>query len=221
MLFDTLNACIIDMKTVKEMETASTDTKKQADANYAFKQIVQDLQTTTMALKAAIDNSGFKPSMPVVNALKSYLAVCDKVVNDGTASVLTNDFIRTESKKITASIASEWSAYYQKSTANVISLLETVKGIIPDSNKATYAINKIRKASNWNTSSDAYASMKQGLDDADLILKSLDLEEDSEVLAFLKLVGEGSATVQDLTKEILVWIKKKGIEGKLAISFSS
>lgn len=221
MLTDTLNACIIDMKTVKEMETASADTKKQADANYAFKQIVQDLQTTTAALKAAIDNSGFKPTAPVINALKSYLAACDKVVKDGAASASTNDFIRTESKKVTASIISEWSAYYQRSTANVISLLETVKGIIPDSNKATYAINKIRKAANWNTSPDAYTSMKQGLDDADLILKSLDLEEDSEVLAFLKLVGEGSATVQNLTDEVLAWLKKEGIEDKLAISFSA
>jgi len=70
MLTDKLNACIIDMKTVKEMETASVDTKKQADANYDFKQIVQDLQTTTLALKATIDNSEFKPSMLVLNALK-------------------------------------------------------------------------------------------------------------------------------------------------------
>lgn len=220
MLFDTLNACIIDMKTVKEMEMVSTDTQKQADANYAFKQIIQDLQTTTIALKAAIDNSGFKPSMSVINALKTYLAACDKVINDGTASALINNFIRTETKKITASIASEWSIYYQESTANIISLLETVRGIIPDSNKATYAINKIRKASNWNTSPDAFALMKQGLDDADLILKSLDFEEDSEVLEFLKLVGEGSATVQNLTEKILIWLKKKGIEDKLAISFS-
>jgi len=220
MLTDKLNACIIDMKTVKEMETASVDTKKQADANYDFKQIVQDLQTTTLALKATIDNSEFKPSMLVLNALKSYLATCDKVVNDGAASSSTNTFIRTESKKVVASLAGEWSDYYQRSTANVISLLETVKVIIPDSNKATYAINKIRKASNWNTSPDMYILMKQGIDDADIILKSLDLDEDSEVMAFLKLVSEGSATVQNLTEEVLAWLRKEGIENKLSISFS-
>ena len=220
MLTETLNACIIDMKTVKEMETASVDTKKQADANYAFKQIIQELQTTTMSLKTAIDNSGFKPSIPVVNALKSYLSACDKVIKDGAASASTNEFIHTESKKVTASIAGEWNDYYLKSTANVISLLETVKGIIPDSNKATYAINKIKRASNWNTSSDTYVLMKQGLDEANLILKSLNLDDDSEVLAFLRLVGEGNATIKNLTDEILAWLKKEGIEDKLSISFS-
>ena len=220
MLTDTLDACIIDMKTVREMELASADTKKQADANYAFRQIVQELKTTTVALKTAIDNSEFKPSIPVVNALRSYLAACDKVVSDGAASVSTNEFVRTESKKVISSIANEWSTYYQNTTSNIINLLETVKGIITDSNKATYAINKIKKASNWNTSPDAYESMKQGLKDADSILKSLDLDEDSEILAFLRLVGEGNATVQNLTAEILAWLKKEGIDGKLAISFS-
>ena len=220
MLTDTLDACIIDMKTVREMELASADTKKQADANYAFRQIVQELKTTTVALKTAIDNSEFKPSIPVVNALRSYLAACDKVVSDGAASVSTNEFVRTESKKVISSIANEWSTYYQNTTSNIINLLGTVKGIITDSNKATYAINKIKKASNWNTSPDAYESMKQGLKDADSILKSLDLDEDSEILAFLRLVGEGNATVQNLTAEILAWLKKEGIDGKLAISFS-
>ncbi len=220
MLTDTLNACIIDMKTVKELETVSADTKKQANANYAFKQIVQELQTTTVALKNAVEIAGFKPSIATFNAMKAYLAACDKVVTDGSASASTNDFIRAESKKVTASIAEEWGRHYQKSTANVISLLETVKGIIPDSNKATYAINKIRKASNWSISADAYSSMKQGLGDADLILKDLDLDEDSEVLAFLKLVGEERATVLNLTEEILAWLRKEGIEDKLAILFS-
>ena len=221
MLTDTLNACIIDMKTVKELETVSADTKKQANANYAFKQIVQEVQEPTATLKNAVEISGFRPSVAVFNALNAYLSACDKVVGEGAANSSTNDFIRTESRKVTASIASEWSVYYQKTTANMISLLETVKGIIPDSNKATYAINNIKKAANWNTASDSYTSMKQGLDDADLILKSLDLAKDSEVLEFLKLVGEGSATVQNLTAEILAWLKNEGIEDKLTISFSA
>ena len=117
-------------------------------------------------------------------------------------------------------IASEWSDYYQKTTAN-ISVFLNGKGIIPDANKATYAINKIKKAANWNVAPDSYTSMKQGLDDADFILKSLDLAKDSEVLEFLKLVGEGSATVQNLTAEILAWLKNEGIEDKLTISFSA
>lgn len=221
MLTDTLNACIIDMKTVKELETVSADSKKQANVNYAFKQIVQELQETTATLKNAVEISGFRPSGAVFNALKTYLSACDKVVGEGAANSSTNDFIRTESRKVKVTIASEWSDYYQKTTANIISLLETVKGIIPDANKATYAINKIKKAANWNVAPDSYTSMKQGLDDADFILKSLDLAKDSEVLEFLKLVGEGSATVQNLTAEILAWLKNEGIEDKLTISFSA
>lgn len=42
MLIDTLNERIIDMKTVHEMETASADTKKQAMADYNFKQLIPE-----------------------------------------------------------------------------------------------------------------------------------------------------------------------------------
>lgn len=35
---------IVDMKTVREMETTSNDTKKQATANYNFKQLVLRLK---------------------------------------------------------------------------------------------------------------------------------------------------------------------------------
>ena len=105
MLTDTLNACIIDMKIVKELETVSADTKKQANANYAFKQIVQELQETTATLKNAVEISGFRPSVAVFNDLKAYLSACDKVVGEGAANSSTNDFIRTKSRKVTESIA--------------------------------------------------------------------------------------------------------------------
>ena len=34
MLIDILNECIVDMNTVRALETASADTKKQSEANY-------------------------------------------------------------------------------------------------------------------------------------------------------------------------------------------
>ena len=44
MLIDTLNECIIDMKNVHELETASADTKKQETADYNFKELVARLK---------------------------------------------------------------------------------------------------------------------------------------------------------------------------------
>lgn len=219
MLIDTLNECIIDMKTVREMETASADTKKQATADYNFKQLMASLQQTVKEVEMAVNNSDFKPSANVLSALRTFLGSCDKVIQAGAANNATTQYISGESKKLYAVIGQEWIEYYNKSTANILSLLDTVKGILPDESKATYAINKIKKAATWNTTVDNYNYLKQGIAEADKILEDLDLNEDSEILAFLKLVSEGNATIMDLTDEILAWIKAEKLADKMFINF--
>ncbi len=219
MLIDTLNECIIDMKTVRQMETASADTKKQAMADYNFKQLIFSLKQMIDEVNLAVENSEFRPSVNVISALKSFLGSCDKVVQVGAANDATTRYITDESKKLYAVIGKEWKEYYLNATANILSLLDIVKGIIPDEKKAIYAMNKIRKASSWNTSIDNYNYLKQGIEEADKILEDLDLEEDSVILAFLKLVSEGKATILNLTDEILAWIKAENLADKLYINF--
>ena len=207
------------MKTVYEMETASADTKKQAMADYNFKQLILNLKQMIDEVNLAVENSEFRPSANVISALKSFLGSCDKVVQIGAANNATTQYITSESKKLYAVIGQEWAEYYLKATANILSLLDTVKGIIPDENKAIYATNKIKKAASWNTSIDNYNYLKQGIAEADKILDDLDLDEDSEILAFLKLVSEGKATILNLTEEILNWIKTENLADKLYINF--
>lgn len=219
MLIDTLNECIIDMKTVRQMETASADTKKQAMADYNFKQLIFSLKQMIDEVNLAVENSEFRPSVNVISTLKSFLGSCDKVVQVGAANDATTRYITDESKKLYAVIGKEWKEYYLNATANILSLLDIVKGIIPDEKKAIYAMNKIRKASSWNTSIDNYNYLKQGIEEADKILEDLDLEKDSVILAFLKLVSEGKATILNLTDEILAWIKAENLADKLYINF--
>ena len=219
MLIDTLNECIIDMKTVREMETTSADTKKQATADYNFKQLILSLKQMIDEVDLAVENSEFRPSANVISALKSFLGSCDKVVQVGAANNATTQYILSESKKLYAVIGQEWTEYYFNVTANILSLLNMVKGIVPDENKAIYATNKIKKASSWNTSIDNYNYLKQGIAEADKILEDLDLDEDSEILVFLKLVSEGKATILDLTEEILLWIKSEKLADKIKLTF--
>lgn len=219
MLVDTLNETIIDMKTVHELETASADTKKQATANYNFKQLIGSLQQMVNELMLAVDNSEFIPSANVLSGFKSFLTSCEKVVQAGVANNTTTQFVSSESKKLYAVMGQEWSEYYTKSTSNILGLIKTVKGILPDENKATYATNKIKKAAAWNTTEDNYSYLRQGIAEADKILEDLDLEKDSEILAFLKLVSEGKATILNLNDEILAWLKVENLESKIYLDF--
>lgn len=207
------------MKTVRQMETASADTKKQALADYNFKQLIFSLKQMIDEVNLAVENSEFRPSVNVISALKSLLGSCEKVVQVGAANDATTRYIMDESKKWYAVIGQEWAEYYLNATANILSLLDIVKGIIPDEKKAIYAMNKIKKASLWNTSIDNYNYLKRGIEEADKILEELDLEQDSAIFAFLKLVSEGKATILNLTDEILAWIKAENLADKLYINF--
>ncbi len=139
MLIDTLNECIIDMKTIYELETVSADSKKQAIADYNFKQLVMSLKQTISEVNLAVDNSDFKPSIQVVSALKSLLGACDKIIQTGAANNATTTYINSESKKLYAAIGKEWGEYYTKSTSSILSLLDTVKGILSNEEKAKFA----------------------------------------------------------------------------------
>lgn len=217
MLIDTLNECIIDMKSVREMETVSADTKKQAAADYDFKQLIFNLKQMIDEVNLAVENSTFRPSSNVLSTLKSFIGVCDKIVQSGAANNATTQYISSESKKIYAVIGQEWALFYTEYTKNTLSLLDTIKGILKDEKNAIYAANKIKKASAWNSVVENYNYLKQGMDEAEGLLKELGLDEDSPILAFLKMVSEGNATILDLTEDILKWIREENLAGKMHI----
>lgn len=217
MLIDSLNQCIIDMKEVMDLETVSADTKKQANADYNLKQLVLKLQKIVREISLAVDNSDFRPSINIVSSLKSFISSCDRIMQADTANKATNEYISERIKKLDEDLGKEWSKYYSEVTDDILNLLGTIKSILFDENKAVYAINKIKKAASWNHSVDNYNYLNQGLKEAEQILNDLDLDKNSSILTFLKLISDGNATIKDLTDEILAWIEKENLADKMQI----
>ena len=100
-----------------------------------------------------------------------------------------------------------------------MSLLDTVKGILSNEEKAKFAANKIKKAAIWNATIDNYHYLEQGLAEANQILDDLDIDRNSDILSFLKLVSDGNATIKNLTDETLAWIRAENLEDKMFIKF--
>lgn len=207
----------MDMRAVQEMENVSLDTKKQAAADFNFQKLVASLKQTVIEVELAVDNSDFKPSSSIVSSLKSFISLCDRIVQVGAANTSTTQFISNESKKLNTALGQEWYIFYSNLTSNMLNLLGIIKNILQDDKKVIYAANKIKKAANWNSTVDNYNYLKRGMDEANLILKDLDLEENSEILTFLKLVSEGNATIFNLTDDVLAWVKKENLADKLFI----
>ncbi len=218
MLNDILNQCIIEMKDVKELENVSDGTKRQAKADYNFKLFVTSIQKITLEVKMAVENSDFKPSDSVKRVLQSFCDEIEKTINSGMAKDASTTFLTNESKKTYTLLAEEWKEYYDRKATSIISMLDTVKGIATDKNKLQYAINKIKKGSGWDTDISNLQYMKNGLLEAKGIMDELAL--DDSIIQFLRLVSDGKATIDDLSQEILNWISKENLSGKLFVRFA-
>lgn len=216
MLINVLNDCIIDMNTVRELENNSADTKKQAAADYNFKMFVSTLKKMIDEVQMSVKESGFKPSSNIVTSLEGFINSCNKIISVGAANDSTTSFINKESKTLYSNIAQEWVEYYSNTTKEILSLLEIIKGIAPDK-RAQYAINKIKKAAAWNTDIVNLVYLKDGLSEANQIIKVFSPGKNIE--EFLRLVADGKATVRNLTQEIMEWIEKEQFAGKLSIQF--
>lgn len=220
MLNSVLNEAIAEMKTVQGLENASADTKKQAAADYDFKQLINSLKIMIEEIQMAMNNSSFKPSFQTIATLQSFISSCDKIVDSRMAIEGVTKEIEMEAKKVYSSLSIEWTNYYEEYTQHTLNLLDTIKEIVPEQNKVNYATNKIRKASGWNRTLDNYNYLKAGLEEAEQIISGLELEENPGVLEFLKLVGVGKATIADLNSDILKWIISENLQNKMKIVFS-
>lgn len=218
MLYNILNQCIIQMKDVKELENISDDTKRQAKVDYNFKQFVSLINKITLEIKMAVENTSFKPSDNIRRVLLGFCEEGEKIINSEIAKDASTTLLINNCKRTYTLLEEEWINYYDGKTTSIISMLDTIKEIAPDKIKLQYEINKIKKGSNWNTDISSLKHMKSGLLEAKSIIDGLAL--DDSIIHFLKLVGNGEATINDLSQEILSWISEENLSEKLLIRFA-
>lgn len=152
----------------------------------------------------------------VIGLLKSS---CD-AVSRGLIQESTANYLQKEVFNIKKAILQEWSNYYHRVADQKINMLQTIKGIAPEREKVDYASNKIKLGASWDFKQDNLDKMEKGLQEADEIINSLGFGEDgAEIIAFLKKVASGKASVHDLTPDILNWLMENNMTSKLAVSF--
>ena len=209
MLVDLLDQSIIAMKEIYELEKSSNDVQKQEKNDKIFSNVVSENHLMVKAVTDSMSQLGFVISQEtrgkVIGLLKSS---CD-AVSRGLIQESTANYLQKEVFNIKKAILQEWSNYYHRVADQKINMLQTIKGIAPEREKVDYASNKIN-----------LDKMEKGLQEADEIINSLGFGEDgAEIIAFLKKVASGKASVHDLTPDILNWLMENNMTSKLAVSF--
>lgn len=218
MISDALSICIDEMKEIKDLEKAASDTEKQQKIDTTFSVCVNEICSVVDATESCRNIYPFKPSIEQREKIKVFLQDCEKAIQKGVVQEAASKSIQLDAKKIRTAILQEWTAYYSSLTGQKISMLQTVKGITPDKNKTEYAIGKIQKGASWNYDQQNILTMKKGMDEAARIVNELGL--DDTILAFLKKVADGDATVYDLSTYVLSWLQNEKLQTKIKLVFS-
>lgn len=219
MLTSLLIGCIDELKTIKEIEEISKDSKKQEKVDNSFKEVATRSDMIFSNLYLAHLRTGFTPSIEVKGVAGNILIEIEKVIKSGLAREGSNNFITNECEKIDIQISEEWKKFYSDKSDEVLSLLETVIDITPDKVKTQQAINKIKIGCLWPSDENSLYLLKAGLSEAEETIADLTLDE--EIIVFLKKVGNKNATIADITTDILQWIETENLATKLTVNFIS
>ena len=220
MLMDLLEQSIAAMKEIYELEKASNDVQKQEKNDRIFSSVVGENHLMVQAVSNSMVQLGFAISAETKNKVISLLKSSSDAVARGMVQESNANYLQKEVVAIKKVILQEWSEYYHKVADQKINMLQTIKGIAPEKEKADYASNKIKLGASWDFKQDNLDKMEKGLQEADEIINSLGFGEDgAEIIAFLKKVASGKASVHDLTPDILNWLMENNMTSKLAVSF--
>ena len=220
MLVDLLDQSIIAMKEIYELEKSSNDVQKQEKNDKIFSNVVSENHLMVNAVTNSMSQLGFVISQETRGKVIGLLKSSSDAVSRGLIQESTANYLQKEVFTIKKAILQEWSDYYHKVADQKINMLQTIKGIAPEREKVDYASNKIKLGASWDFKQDNLDKMEKGLQEADEIINSLGFGEDgAEIIAFLKKVASGKASVHDLTTDILNWLMENNMTSKLAVSF--
>lgn len=220
MLLEDLKKCISDMEELQQLEQAFKDSQKQEKADTLYVANVTENDKVVKQIEAMRKYVTFIPSADLIAQLKSLLAHSQECVTTGFAQEQRIKTLQNETKNVKALVTGEWSTFFAEVSDKRVSMLTTVKEITSDKEKTGYAITKIKNGAILSfESSDRVRLLRDGITEADKILVGLGLNDD--VMNFLKKVSEGSATINDLTDEIIAWINYEKLTGKFRVGFSN
>lgn len=205
---------------IYELEKSSNDVQKQEKNDNIFSNVISANHLMVNAVTNSMSQLGFVISQETRDRVIGLLKSSSDAVSRGLIQESTANYLQKEVFAIKKAILQEWSDYYHRVADQKINMLQTIKGIAPEREKVDYASNKIKQGASWDFKQDNLDKMEKGLQEADEIINSLGFGEDgAEILAFLKKVASGKASVHDLTPDILNWLMENNMTSKLAISF--
>lgn len=214
------NTLAMKAKNIKQFSFNMQEAKKSADQKKIddrFSEIIENIGSCIKQVYLVVNHSGFECTEEIKLHLKHILDESRCIIEQQQVSSQRIANLQKELKLIQSELEKDWHEYFIEETSSINEILKLAQNI---SNVDVNRIrNNIRCAESWYENNDVkkIETFIRSLSEAKDVINKLELNED--ILIFLKKMVDYSATVSDLTEEVLTWLKKEKLENRVKISF--
>jgi hypothetical protein len=217
MIFDKIDHQIEKIKELHRLEGIKANRAQQEATDNKYRTLVNQVSSYIELLDYVQDHLQFALVDTINTDLAALLIKLQDAVKTGYADKDTVSSADTDFKSIQATVKKDWAKHFVALTLTTMNTLKVIRGI--DSEKVENCLADIKAAEVWVTDKNKFVSLKSAMDNADSLIQSLSI--DQEIVFFLTCMTAGKATIEDLNENVLAWIHKESLEGKIKLSFSS
>lgn len=205
------------------LSTEASDIKKRSND---LKKLNQYLKTKIKLIndykESIINLNNIDSEKFPLSDLSDYIGRINKINNDNKRGIPISQnnfkgFIGGLEGK-SEDLKKQWNDYVINKTSQLINTLECFKSLFENKEEIMIVINNMERMKiKWPVTKEIVTQLDNLIISGYDFIKKLEVTDD--IQDFIKMVVLGTATIEDLTPEILEWINRKQFKDKLFISF--
>ncbi|MBE6023506.1 MAG: hypothetical protein E7231_09765 [Cellulosilyticum sp.] len=183
---------------------------------------IDALEKDIQGKMSSLENHGIQVELEInINRYMAILSEIERQFSVETYDIPDASPLRDIERGLSTQVKAmdeKWKNHVTQYSSNLISSLKTVQKISSDTmkiSKVTLDLEKLKKASFEGQKS--FEQLKLLMNEGQDIISRVGLND--EINGFLKKVANSTASMEDISLEVLEWIKKHEVASKIKLSF--
>ena len=203
---------VSDFKTRDEKAQKSSE-QHNIDVNFA--NAIGGVRQTVVHLCEIKKGAGFEETKDANKKVLELLNTCKEAIEQKHVKASDTAKVNGLNRELNDMLTVEWKEYHAHKTSSIKEILSIARTL--SGNEATSLINDINAASGWDSSTKSIIRMTDAITEADELIGRLELND--SIVEFLKKMIDHKASLEDLSSEVLDWVKKEDLEKRVKLSF--
>ena len=225
MINERLKNALGEIKTYHKKSTAMQDAAKKQQNDKAFSETVDSMVVSINKISQA-SKLNFIPEDSVLDSLQETLDNLEETIEYGEVDEDLLSRVSLKTKKTNTELRNEWNGFYKKQMLTQSGKINLVSRLSTDKTSLNIINTQINQAASWDNLHVVASNGKSIFDNYVSSIDSLQQKENDLHLSpgirfFLSKVNKGSAGINDITPEIIAWIKEQKLEKVFSIKYSS